>query len=242
MRWLRNFQDRCLARSVRDVCQPCFFHSLLDAYRPHPTRDYSFGLSGSSDVLCRCCLSYVHVCMCALFWVIGVHLGIGRIQRHRQVDDPAIARCKGCHPATEAGALALWCHVSDASLSCVFFESSVCSAPQTCEEAHGLLCWWYHWSAPPAKPERGTHPQPCNPLFRHRPRARLSVRDALLSVSCYLQDDADLVFHEKKGADAAPFADSDGWLTEMHVTIHQGRHHQVRRLIKRANLRLRHLK
>ena len=34
----------------------------------------------------------------------------------------------------------------------------------------------------------------------------------------------------------------DGWLTEVEVQLRQGRHHQIRRLCKRAGLRLLHLR
>ena len=46
----------------------------------------------------------------------------------------------------------------------------------------------------------------------------------------------------KTGEPVRPFTPSDGWLTEVAVTIHQGRHHQIRRLCTRAGLKLRHLR
>ena len=36
--------------------------------------------------------------------------------------------------------------------------------------------------------------------------------------------------------------DTDGWLTEVAIEICQGRHHQIRRLCSRADLRLLHLR
>ena len=46
----------------------------------------------------------------------------------------------------------------------------------------------------------------------------------------------------KTGALVRPFIPFDGWLTEVEVTIRQGRHHQIRRLCKRAGFKLRHLR
>mmetsp|Transcript_73233 Transcript_73233/g.194620 ORF Transcript_73233/g.194620 Transcript_73233/m.194620 type:complete len:239 (+) Transcript_73233:348-1064(+) len=44
------------------------------------------------------------------------------------------------------------------------------------------------------------------------------------------------------GEVVAPFVPFDGWLTEVELSIAQGRHHQIRRLCKRAGLPLRHLR
>jgi len=50
------------------------------------------------------------------------------------------------------------------------------------------------------------------------------------------------IHSRKTGERIQPFLPSGGWLTEVEVTIHQGRHHQIRRLCARAGLKLRHLR
>lgn len=53
----------------------------------------------------------------------------------------------------------------------------------------------------------------------------------------------DVVVHSRKtGEVVRPYVPFDGWLTEVEMTIRQGRHHQIRRLCKRAGLKLRHLR
>ena len=54
--------------------------------------------------------------------------------------------------------------------------------------------------------------------------------------------DADADPGAAAGADGAGGGSDDGWLTEVRVEICQGRHHQIRRLCKRAGLRLLHLR
>ena len=44
------------------------------------------------------------------------------------------------------------------------------------------------------------------------------------------------------GAERPAYIPCDGWLTEVELVIAQGRHHQIRRLCKRAGLRLLHLR
>ena len=44
------------------------------------------------------------------------------------------------------------------------------------------------------------------------------------------------------GATRAPHVPDGGWLTYVDLEIRQGRHHQIRRLCRRAGLKLRHLK
>lgn len=44
------------------------------------------------------------------------------------------------------------------------------------------------------------------------------------------------------GAAVPPFIPHSGWLTRVDVVLTQGRHHQVRRLVKRAGLKLLHLR
>ena len=39
-----------------------------------------------------------------------------------------------------------------------------------------------------------------------------------------------------------PYVPHGGWLTRVDVELTQGRHHQVRRLVRRAGLRLLHLR
>ena len=70
------------------------------------------------------------------------------------------------------------------------------------------------------------------------------------------RDDAESVAQERAALRAArqpslsratgelvpPFVPFDGWLTEVELSIHQGRHRQIRRLCKRAKLELRHLR
>lgn len=50
------------------------------------------------------------------------------------------------------------------------------------------------------------------------------------------------IHSRKTGERIQPFIPFEGWLTEVEVTIHQGRHHQIRRLCARAGLKLRHLR
>jgi len=50
------------------------------------------------------------------------------------------------------------------------------------------------------------------------------------------------IVSRQTGKSVRPFVHSDGWLTELTVTIHQGRHHQIRRLCARAGFKLRHLR
>ena len=44
------------------------------------------------------------------------------------------------------------------------------------------------------------------------------------------------------GALVPPYVPHDGWLTSVDLVLAQGRHHQVRRLVRRAGLRLLHLR
>jgi len=56
------------------------------------------------------------------------------------------------------------------------------------------------------------------------------------------QDQALISKASKAGKPREPHVDSDGWLSEIEVCVDQGRKHQVRRLIRRAKLKLRHLR
>lgn len=53
---------------------------------------------------------------------------------------------------------------------------------------------------------------------------------------------AAVVRSRKTGQIVRPYVPFDGWLTEVKLTIAQGRHRQIRRLCKRAGLKLRHLR
>mmetsp|Transcript_14860 Transcript_14860/g.14770 ORF Transcript_14860/g.14770 Transcript_14860/m.14770 type:complete len:137 (+) Transcript_14860:120-530(+) len=50
------------------------------------------------------------------------------------------------------------------------------------------------------------------------------------------------IVSRQTGKSIRPFVHSNGWLTELTVTIQQGRHHQIRRLCARAGFKLRHLR
>lgn len=49
-------------------------------------------------------------------------------------------------------------------------------------------------------------------------------------------------FSRKTGERVPPYVPQDGWLTNVDLVLSQGRHHQVRRLVRRADLKLLHLR